>query len=691
MQNPQQFHRRAYLPALLFVLLTLNMAPAQTVAPVPAPAGAVTSTSNQPATSQTPPAATPIKLPTIVVIAATRTPQSPDTTATTTTVITHQDLEDGLYASIPDALQSVPGLAVVTSGMPGGQTSVFIHGLESNQTLVTIDGRRQAVGLSGADDNLANLTLDDVDQIEVVRTPISSIDGGSAMGGVINIVTLTGQGLATPESSVSFEAGSFNTYRENIQSRGTVQNFDYAVSASRQDSIYPALSPGYAPFGTTGFTAQADQYRNTTYRGNFGYQITPDVYLDLHTAYSNAYTSEPNQYVTPDPTANLLIEDWNLSPGITAKVTDFYTMKAYYTHDQQRQADVDPFGTALLEYYGDSPQGEQTRLQINTDSVDWQNDFQLAHNWSITAGIQGDNRNYYEFDNVLGYDTLNGHDNNLGGYISSQWQPLPGLNILNSGRYDSYSAFGGAFSWRQAASYLIAPTKTVVHASVSSAYTPPSLQDLYLYNAGSLPFYGYGAYLPNPNLQPETDLGWEAGVSQPLWDGRITPNFTYFYNDVHNDIANVELPDENYINENVAEVVSQGFEAGLKVRPISTVFLDVDYTYTHIHVDNDITPEPLLRRPRNYFVATGTWNPVAPLTLTLGANWVIDRMDYDAISGLPTTEPDYFVLRAGATYRINDHVSIWIRGENLTDCNYQPASGYYAPSIAGDGGVKISF
>jgi vitamin B12 transporter len=53
--------------------------------------------------------------------------------------------------------------------------------------------------------------------------------------------------------------------------------------------------------------------------------------------------------------------------------------------------------------------------------------------------------------------------------------------------------------------------------------------------------------------------------------------------------------------------------------------------------------------------------------------------------------PDYFVLRASATYRINDTVSIWVRGENLTDRNYQPALGYLAPSIAGYGGIKISF
>jgi outer membrane receptor protein involved in Fe transport len=157
MQNPQQLRGRASLPALLFVTLTFNLAPAQVLGPaepaatVPATAKSASPSRQRPAvkihptampgpySQPVPPGDTPTadKLPTIVVTAATRTPQSVETTASTTTVITHQELDDAKYASVPDALQSVPGMSVVTSGMPGAQTSVFIHGLDSNQTLVT--------------------------------------------------------------------------------------------------------------------------------------------------------------------------------------------------------------------------------------------------------------------------------------------------------------------------------------------------------------------------------------------------------------------------------------------------------------------------------------------------------------------------------------------------------------------------
>ena len=260
------------------------------------------------------------------------------------------------------------------------------------------------------------------------------------------------------------------------------------------------------------------------------------------------------------------------------------------------------------------------------------------------------------------------------------------LNVLTSGRYDDYSAFEGSFSWRQAVSYRVAPTQTLVHASVASAYTPPTIQDLYLYSA-------LGPLLPNPGLKPETDLGWEAGIEQPFWDDRVTPSVTYFHNDVRRDIEEVPtpLPGKPFaeINENINRATTDGVEVGLKVQPLSNLVLNGYYTY--LNAVNDVTQMRLLRRPRNTVNFTGTWKPVAPLTLTLGGDWIVGREDAAALTGAQVDAPDYFVLRASATYQINEHVSVWLRGENLTDRNYQPALGFLAPSIAGYGGVRVSF
>jgi vitamin B12 transporter len=506
------------------------------------------------------------------------------------------------------------------------------------------------------------------------------------MGGVINIVTQSGKGVTTPEGNAWFEAGSFDTFREGASSRGQVGNFDYAVSASRQDSVYPALSPGTPADFAPGFPGQADQYRNTGYRGNFGYQLTPDIYLDLHTTYNNSYTSSPGEEEFPDPTANLTLEQWMISPEITAKVTDFYTTKFYYSRNQFRLDSQDPFLTQEELSFPEIPQGTQTRTQINTNSIDWQNDFQLARNWTLSCGVQGDDSGYYIFDDELGMKTLTGDRRNIGGFISSQWQPIEGLNVFSSGRFDEYNQFAGAFSWRQGVAYTVAPTKTQLHASVSRAFTPPPLQDV-----------AFPGGTNNPNLEPETDFGWEAGVAQPLLDGKVTPSVTYFHNDLHNYIESYA---PLYVPFNVPDATTEGVEVGIDLQPTETVKLHLGYTYLNAVDDTDQVR--LLRRPRNQLVFTGTWKPIPALTLAIGGNWVVDRRDIDPTSTepFPTTlspnytvvkAPDYFVLRASATYEINDVVSIWVRGENLTDASYQPALGYYAPSIGGYGGVRFSF
>jgi vitamin B12 transporter len=368
-------------------------------------------------------------------------------------------------------------------------------------------------------------------------------------------------------------------------------------------------------------------------------------------------------------------------------VTDFYSTKLYYTRDQQRQAYNDPYNLAQALAFGFSPQGDVTRLQLNTDSVDWQNDFQIARNWLVTAGLQGDNRNYYEYDSGLGASTFDGHDDNIGGFLSSQWQPVTGLNVLSSARYDAYSQFGGAFTWRQGVSYLIAPTNTVLHASGSRAFTPPPLQDLWVSYPGS---FGFPSFLANPRLGPETDLGWEAGVEQPFLDGRLTPSATYFHNDIHGEIEDALLPDGNFMEENVSHATTDGVEVNVKARPLSTV--TVNFGYTYLNATNDETQMRLVRRPRNCFVFNATWNPIPPLTFTFGGNWVLGREDIGVMPPFAQEDaPDYFVLRASATYRLNSDVSFWVRGENLTDHSYQPTLGYFAPSIAGYGGIKISF
>jgi outer membrane cobalamin receptor len=108
------------------------------------------------------------------------------------TVITAEDIAAQGIQSVADVLRKVPGVDVVRTGSMGGTTSVFTRGGESNYTLILIDGVE--VNLGGGDIDLANVTVDNIDRIEVIRGPASTLYGSGAVSGVIHIITRRGQG-----------------------------------------------------------------------------------------------------------------------------------------------------------------------------------------------------------------------------------------------------------------------------------------------------------------------------------------------------------------------------------------------------------------------------------------------------------------------------------------------------------------
>jgi len=119
-----------------------------------------------------------------IVITGTRTDIPLDQAPASTSVVTSQDIEERQIERVADALRQVPGLSVVQSGTAGQLTSVFTRGLRSEHTQVLLDGIPVNQGLQGAF-NFADLTTDDLDHIEVVRGPQSTLYGPRALAGAI--------------------------------------------------------------------------------------------------------------------------------------------------------------------------------------------------------------------------------------------------------------------------------------------------------------------------------------------------------------------------------------------------------------------------------------------------------------------------------------------------------------------------
>src|SRR4029077_7612093 len=152
-----------------------------------------------------------------VVVTATRFDIPLELSPASVSVINSEDFEQKQIERISDALREVPGLSVVQTGTAGQLTSVFMRGLPSEDMQVLLDGIPINQGLSGAM-NFADITIDDIDRVEVVRGPQSTLYGPRALAGAIQLFTVQGSG--PPGVAVTNEGGSYGTFRESISSNG---------------------------------------------------------------------------------------------------------------------------------------------------------------------------------------------------------------------------------------------------------------------------------------------------------------------------------------------------------------------------------------------------------------------------------------------------------------------------------------
>src|SRR4051794_31293260 len=164
-----------------------------------------------------------------IVVSATRLPIAEDESPASVSVVTSEDIERRQVERVADALREVPGINVTQSGAPGSLTSVFTRGLRSEHTQVLLDGIPINQGLQGAF-NFGDFTTDDIDRIEVVRGPQSTIYGPRALAGVIQVFTRRGEGTSTGTFSV--EGGSFETLRGAFSSQGSYKQLDYSLGLS---------------------------------------------------------------------------------------------------------------------------------------------------------------------------------------------------------------------------------------------------------------------------------------------------------------------------------------------------------------------------------------------------------------------------------------------------------------------------
>jgi vitamin B12 transporter len=590
-----------------------------------------------------------------VIVSATRFDIPLDQSPASVSVITSEDIEQKQTQRVSNALREVPGLSVVQTGTAGQLTSVFTRGLRSEHTQVLLDGVPINQGLQGAF-NFADMVTDDIDRIEVVRGPQSTLYGPRALAGVIQIFTKQGEG--TPTIMLSGEGGSYDTFREWLESEGKIDQFDYSIGASRID---------------TDNARPNNQYRNSAAIANVGWSPNEQFRIGSLFTYSLSDTGNPNTIFDPQALDNFLTERWLIAPHVDFRLSDWWEHKLIVSYDHERQLN-DPNQDGFVG---------ATRALFERTTIDYQNDLRATSWLTLTSGFfysrvnAGQERPFVL--QIFGPQPtfVSDHTQETAGFFQATATPIENLIFVAGGRFDHFNQFGNVWTYRFAGSYKIDKTNTTLHSSIATGFSPPSSQDKIFGN--------------NFGLQSEKNLGWDIGVEQRLWENRVTLGATYFHNDLSNVIGFNGLFDT--LNLGAAE--TQGLEAELRAQPVADLVLMASYTYLDAEKTSsaDISQlqgARLARRPRNEVYVSASYFWCKRLRTTAEAKFVNAREELN-FGGPNFDIEDYSFVNITVEYEVNPHLSVFGRIDNLTNEHYAEVFGFPALGRAAYGGVKLRF
>ena len=612
-----------------------------------------------------------------IVVTATRIETPAKEVAGSFTILSSSDLVALKKSTVLEVLREVPGLAIAQNGGDGGAASVFIRGANSEQTLVLMDGieLNDPINPSRSFD-LAYLPLENIDRIEILRGPQSTLFGSDGIGGVVHIITKRGQGK--PKISLNSSIGTLSTVQGQAGLSASNGQFHYSLGTSY--------------FGTQGISAastsyagneEADGTKTISFSGRLGYSPTENIDLDLVLRSLSASTDIDN-FGGPygdDPN--------NIQEYRSFFIKGQLRTLALQNRWEQRLAIAFIRSRRTLDNREDPAhptESESGLYKGRLTKVDWQNNFFLHPQNTLTAGAEiekEEGESEYFYSGLWGSGASlfpRQYAQTIGVYLQDQMRVSGRLFLTLGARLDFHSQAGQAFTYRLAPAYLIERTGTKIKATYSTGFKSPSLFQLYA--PGS-----YWGPVGNPSLEPERSSSWDVGVEQVFGGSKWLVGATYFHNSYKDLISFNTL--EGYVN--IGRAMSRGVELFLEARPHQAIFLKV--SYTNLEAVDLEDGSPLLRRPEETLAAGLTWRPAKKWEFTISFLHIGERVDLDFSTwpSQPVTLPAYDLLNGTAAFILNNEVEFFVRFDNLLDEWYEMVRGYGTCGFRTSFGARFSF
>ena len=594
-----------------------------------------------------------------VVITATRLPTPELEIASSVTVVTADDIAARQERTFSELLRDIPGLNVVQEGGSGGLTSVFIRGTNSNHVKVLVDGIDVSdPSNAGAVFDFGQLLTQDIERVEVLRGPQSGLYGSDAIGGVINVITRAGSGPM--KLSASVEGGSFDTFNQGAGISGSQDAFHYSGNVAHLHAGATPVTP--LALLLPGEPRNKDYYDNFTASTKLGLDLTRDFDLGLVARYTNTHLRYTG-------------EDFSTFPAFPAAQPSASNTNEYYGRASAHLQSLDGAlnqtlgvaftrnATATLQ-----PQIPETLNTGERVKVDWQGAIKVSGTHTVLLGLE-DARDKISEPLSASIRIASAYAE-LQSQLGAHW-----FSSLNA-RYDDNNRFGSKGTYRFAPAYLISATGTKLKASVGSGFKAPTLSELF---QNFPPFF-----FANPNLRPESSLGYDAGIEQGFGADTVRVGATYFHNRIRDLIAS-DITGTTWAN--IGRAITRGVESFVAYRPARQLTLRLDYTYTE--ASDDVLHQELLRRPKHKGNLIATWHASDALLLNLDVLTVSSWVDGNRDFSIPRLEaPGYTTLNLAASFDLSGQLALFGRIDNLLDRRYQNPVGFLRPGFGVFAGIR---
>jgi vitamin B12 transporter len=412
-----------------------------------------------------------------VIVTASRIPQTKESVIADVTVITQDEIERAGQSTFVELLQSQPGVEITSNGGTGSSASIFLRGTNSNQVVVLVDGLR-INSITDGRTNFGNIPLSQIERIEILRGPASSLYGQDAIGGVIQIFTKRGD--SSPRFNAAIGYGSYNTKSADAGLNGRMNDVKFSINVSS--------------LTTDGFSAlriksdarnDRDAYRNLSVNGAISYLFSDNNEIgiqflnsDGHAKYDNEYNDFSNFADYKQSTIGLfsknqITENWKsilkISNGADENNNQTSATSSNQVKSEQRQ-------------------------------YSWQNDFTLPVG-TLTALTERLEQKV--ISNTVYLNTERNSNGFFLGYLANIQKHSIQANIRSdeSSQYGTHVTKGLGYSYQLNNNWRAS-------TSFGTAFKAPTFNDLYYtYN-----YAGVNYPYNNPNLHPEQSENFETTI-----------------------------------------------------------------------------------------------------------------------------------------------------------------------------------